>query len=223
MPMIPALLALVAVPTAQAGPAAYAGVDWVPFGRADLLWVDEDRASGTLAAETDGALRPPLRAWGGAVWGRHGLLANASIMRITTTTWGSSPAADDELVTTVRQGALRLGADYRFWLVPRQTGKPLAWVGGGAHGVIPQIDYSSEAWDESETYAYDEAAREDRARIGGFGFNLGAGAELMWDNGLVLGARTGLVVHRGQRVDEDQISVTVQAGAETALSLGFAF
>lgn len=219
------LLSLVA--PAQAAPEAYAGVDWVPFGRADLVYVDEDRSSGTLASETDGSLRPPLRAWGGVVFGRHGVLANASIMQITTTTWASTPAEGDdgegELVAKVRQGALRLGADYRFWLIPRQTGKPIAWVGGGAYGVVPRIDYSAEGWDESEQFAYDEAAREDKARIGGFGFTLGTGAELMWDNGLVLGARTGLQLHRGQRVDEDQISVTVQLGVETALSLGFAF
>ena len=218
-----ALLSVFLPSVAHAKVEAYAGLDWVPFGRADLLWVDEGRASGTLAAETDGALRPPLRAWGGPVWGRHGALFNASMMRLTTTTWGSNPEGGDDLVTTIRQGGLRLGGDYRFWLVPRQSGKPLAWVSAGMYGVIPQIKYTSEAWEDSEQTSYDELAREDKARVGGFGGSLGTGAELMWDNGLVLGARTGLVLHRGQRVDEEQISVTVLLSVETALSLGFAF
>ena len=36
------------------------GVDYVPFGRADLVWVDEEQSTGTRVGEFDGLIRPSL-------------------------------------------------------------------------------------------------------------------------------------------------------------------
>jgi hypothetical protein len=215
--------ALFGVPAAAAPAEPYVGVDLVPLGRADLLWVDEGRASGTLAAETDGALRPPLRAWGGAVWGRNGVLLQVSTFRQTTTTWSANPEDGPDLRTRVRQGGLRVGAEHRFWITQRAPKKPVGWVGAGLYGVIPTVSYTSDAWEEGEQSGWEEAARSDRARIAGAGGSLSGGAEVILDSGLVIGARTGLLLHRGQIVTDDAISVSVLLQTEAALSLGFAF
>jgi hypothetical protein len=212
-----------AAPAAAAPPEALVGVDLVPLGRADLVWVDEGRSSGTLAAETDGALRPPLRAWGGVVWGRNGLILQLSTFRQTTTTWSANPEDGPDLRTRARQGGVRVGAEHRFWITPRAPKRPLGWVGAGLYGVVPTVSYTSDTWEEGEASGWEEVARQDRARIAGAGGSLSGGAEVILDNGLLVGARTGLIVHRGQIVTDDAISVSVLLQTEAALSLGFAF
>ena len=70
---------------ANAWSGALFGVDYVPFGRADLAWVESGQVSGTQVAETDGLLVSPLRAWAGPA-GSHGAwLFGFTGARISTT------------------------------------------------------------------------------------------------------------------------------------------
>jgi hypothetical protein len=206
-----------------APPDGVVGVDYVPLGRADLAWVEEGRLSGTLSGEGDGMLQAPLRAWGGVAWKRHAILAGFGMVRVTTTTWGSSPDDGSELVTRVRQGGIRPSLDYRFYPKIRETNRALPWVGAGLAGVIPTVAYESEAWVETEEEAWLQAEAEDRARIGAFSVRVSGGAELMLDNGLVLGVRQAFDLDRYREVDSDSVNVSVLMATESALTLGFVF
>ena len=67
------LFGLFILSTAQAGPLLVA--EYVPPGLSEMAWVADGQLSGTQVAEHDGLLVPPLRAQGGWVFGRTGLLA----------------------------------------------------------------------------------------------------------------------------------------------------
>ncbi len=221
--MFSALLLLSASLPSFADTRGYASVDWVPFGQAELAWVDQGRLSGTGSAQTDGNLTRPLRVQAGPTWGRHGALFSLATWRETTTTWGSNPEDGSSLVTRMRQGGVRVGGEYRWWTQHLATGRPLPFVTAGLYGVIPTVQYSSETWTESEQSGWDEVAQNDRTRIASFGLSAGGGLEVRWDNGLALGARQQFIAHRGQSVDDTQSNVTVLLQTETSLSLGFVF
>ena len=199
----------------------YIAADWLPFGQAELAWVDQGRLSDTGAAETDGNLRTPLRLSGGPTFGRHAVLFGLSTWRETTTTWGSNPEDGSDLVTRVRRGAIRPAATYRWWTTDPGAERPLPFLEGGVYGIIPTVDYSSETWTAEEQRSWDSIAEDDRTRIRGFGLSAGGGVEVRWDNGLALGVRQAFIAHRGSAIDDDQSRVSVLLRSETALSLGF--
>ena len=199
----------------------YIAADWLPFGQAELAWVDEGRQSGTSAAETDGNLRSPLRLAGGPSFGRHAVLFSLSTWRETTTTWGSNPEDGSDLTTRVRRGSVRPGASYRWWSRELSDNTPLPYLDVGAYGVIPSVDYRSETWSATEQRSWDGIAEDDKTRIGGFGASAGGGVEVRLDNGIALGARQSFVVHRGAGIDDDQGRVSVLLTTETALTIGF--
>lgn len=217
-----AAFAVVPAPARSAAPPrGYVAVDWLPFGQAELAWVDDGRTSGTGAAETDGNLRAPLRVSAGPTFGRHAVLLSLSTWRETTTTWGSNPEDGSDLVTRVRRGAVRPAASYRWWTRHLATDRPLPFVDAGLYGVIPTVDYRSETWTAAEQDGWDAIAEDDKTRIAGFGVSAGGGVEVRWDNGLALGVRQSFVAHRGSGVDDDQSRVSVLLRTETALTLGF--
>lgn len=215
-------LALAAGPAA-AGPQGVIGVDYLPLGRADLAWTQEGRLSGVLANEEDGFLQGPLRLWGGAAWTRHAVTGSLSAVRLRTTAWTASEADGTELVTETVQGGLRPAADWRYYILPRQAGLASPYVGVGLHAVIPTVKYSSESWTASEESAWLAQQAEDRARVRGAGGRVFGGAELLFDNGLMLGARQSFELQRGERVDTETAQTTGLLSTETALTLGFAF
>ena len=123
-------LLLASLPGLAAG---LVGVDWVPFGRDDLAWVEDNQLSGTLVAEGDGLLQPSLRAWGGWTEGQNAVLGNLS------GAWLSTESVTSGTTSGSRVSALRLGADYRRYLRPRAPGAPVPWLGAGADGVLTFI------------------------------------------------------------------------------------
>jgi hypothetical protein len=216
------MLAAVAAPSVQSSTTrGFVGIDWLPLGPAELAWIDQGRLSGTGAAETDGNLQATLRLHGGPTWGRHAALFGLSTWRETTTVWGSNPEDGSDLITTVRRGAVRPSATYRWWASHLATDRPLPFVDVGVYGVIPTVKYSSESWNGAEQDEWDRIQGDDRTRIAGFGLSAGGGVEVRWDNGLSLGARQSFVAHRGQDVSDDQSRISVLLQTETALTLGF--
>ena len=193
------------------------GVDYVPSGLGDQAWVAEEQLTGTLVSETDGLLVPPLRSFGGVTWNRNAALMGFSMARISTTV---QTAAD---VSRSTRAALRPSIDYRRWFMDRAESKPLAYVTTGLHGVIPFASESADSATNAEQLALEEAADQDRQRIGAVGFQAGLGAEVMWNNGISLGLRTSLVVHRSQSTDSQTRTVSSIVRPETALSLSFNF
>ena len=205
------------------------GVDWTPFGRADLAWVEADQLSDTLVAATDGMLAPPLALHGGATTARHALLASLAMGRLGTTeaTYDTEGAIVSRSASHVM--GVRLGADWRGYLSPRvlpgSGARPRVapYVQAGAYGVIPSARRADETWTEEEQAAQDGAAGADRARIGALGGRAGGGAEACWDLGLCLGLRGLVVLHRSQEVGEGYKTVTLLAAVEPALTLDLGF
>lgn len=218
-----AVCALLAGGPAHAEPHGFLGVDYLPLGRADLGWVDEGRLSGVLGNEDDGFLQGPLRMWGGLGWEKHALLGGLSAVRMKTTTWASSPDEADALVTETTVGGLRPSIDYRYYFLARGPGQVSPYVGGGLHAVIPTVKSSSETWTASEESGFLAQQAEDRARVRGAGGRVHGGAELLFDNGLMIGVRQAFELQRGERVDTETARTTALLSTETALSLGFVF
>jgi hypothetical protein len=223
LPVLLAGVANLAAPApSQAAPVGgYIAADWLPFGQAELAWVEEGRQSGTGAAESDGNLRAPLRLSGGPTFGRHAVLMSLSTWRETTTTWGSNPEDGSDLTTRVRRGSVRPAANYRWWCRDLAIGAPLPYLDAGVYTVIPTVDYQSETWSQSEQGSWDRIAEDDKTRIAGVGLSAGGGVEVRLDNGLALGVRQSFVAHRGAAIDDDQSRVSVLLRTETALSIGF--
>lgn len=217
------LAVLLSTGTAEAKPHGFLGVDYLPLGRADLGWVEEGRLSGVLGNEEDGMVQGPLRMWGGLGWERHAVVGGLSAVRMKTTTWSSSPDDGAELVTETTVGGVRPAVDYRYYFLPRGPGLVSPYIGGGLNAVIPTVKSSSETWTASEESGFLAQQAEDRARIRGAGARIQGGAELLFDNGLMLGVRQGFEVQRGERVDTETARTTALLSTETALSLGFVF
>ena len=206
-------LLLASLPGLAAG---LVGVDWVPFGRDDLAWVEDNQLSGTLVAEGDGLLQPSLRAWGGWTEGQNAVLGNLS------GAWLSTESVTSGTTSGARVSALRLGADYRRYLRPRAPGAPVPWLGAGAYGVLPGANTWSDTYSDAEQDSVDETDASTRSRIRGWGGRLGGGVELGWDSGLLVGARADAVLFQGVATAEDSRATTTFWRSEVALTLGFA-
>jgi hypothetical protein len=201
--------------SAMAG--ALVGVDYVPSGLGDQAWVAEEQLSGTGVAERDGLLVPPLRSFGGGVWGRNGILCGLSMARISTTTTTASVGT-----RSVRM-AVRPALDYRRWLMDPKPGKALAYLTAGLHGVVPFAQEVADDPGDEERVALEEAAKADRSRIGTVGAQLGLGAEIRLENGLGVGMKTVLVAHRAQASDDQTQTVSSMIRPETSLSISVWF
>jgi hypothetical protein len=213
------LLPLLLAATAHAG--GMVGVDLVPMGRADLVAVDAGRTSGTFVGEDDGLLRPPLTAWGGVAGDHVAWLGGLGVAWTATTTWAADPAGGEDLVTKRRAATLRPSADVRWYPGGRGGHGVQPWLGGGLHVTAPFVSYRSDAWTLKEQKGWDEVADEDRARLFGWGFRAGGGAELLTPAGVRVGGRYLLGYHQSQDVDEAAIQVTARLAGEAALTLGF--
>ena len=207
--------------SAHAG--ALGGVDWRPFSRGDAAWVVSGQGSGTGKAEQDGILQPSLTAWGGPTKGNHAFLFSLAVAWERTASWTGTGEQSETDRRSLLQGSIRPGFDWRLHLRPVADGGMLPWVGLGGFGAIPMAQSRDEAFSEAEQAAWNEVAREDRARIAGFGGRAGVGVEHRWESGLGLGARHFLVVHRAQEVDEDTYAATTTLQTDTAVYLSFSF
>ena len=211
------LLALVSPVFAEVPLQGLAGVDLIPFGRGDLA---APEGSGTGLAEGDGNIQPPLTAWGG-VAGEHlavvgGLAVQRQVVRVVLTVTGEGEERTETAVAAVRPSV-----DLRYYVRSRCHNEVLPYAHAGLYGLVPFARYESDAWTQEEQEAYDELARQDRARIGALGLRAGLGAEQVWSNGLFVGARSSLVWHRGQFVEDEVIQAAVDLHSEVALSFGF--
>ena len=191
---------------------ALLGLDLVPYGRGDLLWVAEDRDSDALVGEFDGVLRPPLTAYGGVRTEKTAYLATFGTARIATASRGDGG--------TSRQaaGAFRPGLDVQRYLGAPEVG-PVAWLGAGAYGVIPTAVDLNDLYTEAEAQDAEAEASDLRARIGGVGLRVGVGGDYRWGEGLVLGLRYHLVGHRGQALTSDTLTVSTLTYGEAGLRL----
>jgi hypothetical protein len=197
-----------------------AGVDFVPLSRGDLVAAADGTSSGTGMAEGDGNLTPPLTAWGGLSGERWAVVGGLSVQKQAVRTVLTVEGEGQQRTETMAAG-LRPSVDLRYGLRPRSHNEVLPYVHAGLYGVIPLARYESDAWTKEEQEVFDELARQDRARIGALGLRAGVGAEHVWTSGLFVGARSSIVWHRGQYVEDEVISAQVDLQSEVALSFGF--
>ncbi len=188
------------------------GVDWVPFGRADLVAVDEEWTSGTGVGEFDGLLRPALTPYGGLSLGKTKLLLGLGVALTRTTTWTAESRA------TVSAGGIRPSLDVQRTL--RSDGERVGvWAGGGLYGTWPIARDIDSADTDEEALDAEEGATATRFRIAGAGLRLGGGADVTVIEGVELGLRAHLVGHNGWSLTEDQAAWSTLIWAEAGLRL----
>ena len=189
------------------------GVDFVPMGRADLVWVDAAQASGTLVGEFDGLVRPNLTPYlvvQSQKKPRNTFVLGTGFARTAETSWTGQERR--KVVTT----AIRPAVDLQRYVIQDTAS---AWVGLGAFGVIPIVRDVSTAYGEAEAQEAREGSREVMARIGGAGARVGAGAELAITPELSIGLRFHTNAWRGQRVTEDSVDISTLMWVDAGLRL----
>jgi hypothetical protein len=201
-------LALLASP-AMAEPIV--AVDYVPFSRADLVWLEESRTSGTGVGEFDGLIKPSLTPWvgvRGAHWTGMGTLGAARIATVTTNSTGRHISSN---------AGVRLGASLQRNLGEWETAQ--AWIGMGAWGVIPFSKDRNDAYSEAQAAEADFNSSTNRARIGGMGARAGGGVDFPLLPAAQIGFHTHLVAHTGVSFTETSTQYSVLTWVETALRL----
>ena len=219
-------LAIALLQPAHADVVGLAGVDWRPFDRGDLAAVlgnGDSGASGTDPALGDARSTRGLTPWGGVAVGPNAWLASIGLTLDRTLSWTGTVEDQDDTLQRRLVASFRPGVDYRRYLRPREPGGVVPWVGVGLNATLPVVRYEDAALTPEEQAEWDEAAREDRARILAVGGRLGGGLEVGFNSGLAVGARLFGVVHRGQTLDEDTYTATVRLDSDAAVYLSFTF
>jgi hypothetical protein len=223
--MLALALALLQPAHAKADAEGLAGVDWRPFDRGDLAAIigDTDGAAGADTPTGDSRSATGLTPWGGVAVGQNAYLASVGLTVDRTLSWTGTVDDQDDTLQRRLVASIRPGLDYRRYLRPREPAGVVPWVGLGASAVLPVVRYEDASLTPEEQADWDEAAREDRARLLAVGGRIGAGLEVGFANGLGVGARLFGVVHRAQTLDEDTYTATVRLDSDAAVYLSFTF
>lgn len=205
--------------TFSASAAFLGGVAYVPPGIGAFAFDDAEAFSGTLASEWDGWLRPPLTAHGGWAGNRHAILGNLAVVQSVDNSYAES-------THTFAVGGVRIGADWRGYLWPREAGRINAWPTAGLFGIIPNAKETDSSYTTEESTASDEDSRERRARIGGLGAQAGIGAEYCFGDkegrpAISLGARWVVRGFGGLDFSDDETDFSLLLVSEAALLLEF--
>ena len=210
------LLLMLALSTPGQAATGFAGLEWRPLSRADLVWVDDGRDTGTAVGEFDGTVRPLLSAFGGVWFNRYvGLSAGLGVARLTST----SEAAD--VFRQRHWGVVRPSLDVRIgWVEPRVR-YPVPWFLIGVHGDIPSARDVSNGFTADEQTAADGAAEVERYRLGGIGGRVGAAVEYRLLPGISIGAQVTLGLHRTFVTGSELTLTSVWLATEAAILLQF--
>jgi hypothetical protein len=199
----------------EAFAAPYFALDYVPFGRQDLAWVDGGFETGSLVGEFDGLVDPSLTAQAGGVWDQSALLFGLGVA------WSSTTVRAGNDLSRAHAGTVRPSIDYRHYLRDREVGHADGFAQLGAYGLIPGAAIKSEAFSNDEQDDADTEAEELRSRLGGFGVRAGIGADISWESGLTLGARYLVVAHRGAAKVANSTTTSLLIYGEAGLFVGF--
>ena len=201
---------------AAAWAAPFFGLEYSPFSRGDLTWIDEDRTSGALVGEFDGLVRPNLQAFFGGWIGNYlALSGTLGVARLQNVTWVS------DIYRQRHWGVLRPGLDVRVAPLKRQDRLPTLWFLLGCHGDIPSARDISNGYTNEEQEGADETALGERARLGGVGARLGVGVEQKIAPALLVGALYAVEWQRSVLESDDATAVSSWLGSRAALMLTF--
>lgn len=192
------------------------GLEIRPLSRQDLVWVEEQRTSGTAVGEFDGTVSPLFGAFGGAWFNKYiGLDVGLGVAVL------QSSAVADEVYRQRTWAVLRPSLDLRFgWAEPVYR-RPIPWVLLGAYGDIPSAQDVSNGYTSDEQAAADAAALQASYRLGGFGGRVGFGVDYEVLPGLSLGALVSLGVHRAGYIGGDDTFTSLWLQTDAALRLTY--
>ncbi|MBT3218196.1 MAG: hypothetical protein HN348_03825 [Proteobacteria bacterium] len=201
---------------AAAWAAPFFGLEYSPFSRGDLTWVDEDRTSGALVGEFDGLVRPNLQAFVGGWVGEYVALSGTfGVARLQNVTWV------EDIYRQRHWGVLRPGFDVRIAPLKRQHRVPTLWFLLGCHGDIPSARDISNGYTDEEQEASDETALGERARLGGVGARVGVGVEQKIAPTISVGALYAVEWQRSVLESDDASAVSSWLSSRAALMLTF--
>lgn len=196
--------------------APFAGVAWRPLSRQDLVWVDEERTSGTGVGEFDGAVRPVIDGFLGIWIARHyGIVLGVGAARVQTTTWV------DDTYQQRAWGVVRPSLEFRYAPLAIRDRFPVPWLMIGVHGDIPAVSDRSDGYTAEQQDAADETAAEERARLGGVGGRTGVGVDYRLLPGIAVGAMFSVGLQRSVLKGTDATFVSSWVSTEGALLLTF--
>jgi hypothetical protein len=201
--------------TASLAATPYAGLSFDPLSRADLAWVDDDRATGLSVGEFDGVVRPGLQAFAGS-WlkPRWALQGSLGIARLTTSSWVG------DVYRQRHWGVIRPSVDVRYGFGPLENDlRP--WLIFGLHGDIPSARDVSNGYTDEEQQIADENAYEERLRLGGGGGRLGAGLDYRVRPQLKIGALYVAEAHWGVLRSEDASTISSWVASRTSILVTF--
>ncbi len=194
----------------------YAGVEIRPFSRADLVWVEDGRTTGTTVGEFDGVVDPAVSAYIGAWLGPWiGLQGGLGIARLQTTTYVG------ESFYQQHWGVVRPSLDARVALMRRRDRFPVPWAMVGLFVDLPSARDVSDAYSEEEQLAADESASIDRLALWGLGGRLGLGVDYRLLPGIAVGAQVTLGYTQSVLASQDANTVSSWLASSGALLLHF--
>lgn len=210
------MLVLVLSALAAPGVTPILGAELRPLSRADLVWVDEGRTSGTAVGEFDGVARPLFSGYAGFWASRHfGAVFGLGLARMTST------SRADDIYVQRHWGVVRPSVDLRFGWMERLVHRPTPWFLLGFYGDIPSARDVSNGYTEDEQTAADASAETDRLRLGGFGGRLGVGCDYQVLPGFSIGLQVTAGLHRSTYQGGDERFASIWVATDASLLLGF--
>ncbi len=209
-----ALLLLLAQPAEAGRP--FFGLEIKPLSRRDLVWVEEDRTSGTAVGEFDGTGTSVLSAFGGGWFNRYVGLQGSLGVALTQQRTDAGEVTRQRTIAVLRPALdVRLG-----WAEPKLR-RPLPWVLVGGYGDIPISADVSNGYSEEEQAAADEAVLNERYRLGGGGGRVGFGVDLEVIQGLALGMVATIGLHRSGYAGGDPDFASLWLATDASLLLTY--
>ena len=198
------MMGILTTALALASPATpFAGMDWEPLSRSDIVWGSEERGSGVLVGPYDGFVAPSLSAYGGMWWNAHWAVETSlGVARLQNTVYL------DDTWTQQHWGVVRPAIAMRWAWVEAQPHRAHPWIRGGVFGSIPSVRQTSNAFTRKEQKAADALAETERSRLSGIGFHAGAGVTYPLAPGLHLGGRYQLEYHRSLALENEGDAIT---------------
>ena len=181
----------------------FAGLDWEPLGRSDVVWAEEDRGSGVLVGPFDGFLAPSLKAYGGFWFHPHWAaetslgVARLQNMVFIGDTW-----------TQQHWGVVRPALAIRWSWNTWNTATVHPWLRVGGFVDFPSVRQTSNAFTRKEQKEADALSDTERARLSGAGVQLGAGLTYPLAPGFRLGGRYQLDYYRSMALENEGDAIT---------------
>jgi hypothetical protein len=192
------------------------GVEWQPFSRADLTWVDSELQSGMTVGEFDGFVNPALGAYGG-VWiaDQFAVLGSLGVAHLQNTSYSGDVFREQSWAV------IRPAVDFRVAFLKRQPHVPSPWFFVGTFTDLAVIADVSNGYTESETESASQSADEDQNKLTGLGVRGGIGVDMHLTKHISLGVLYGISWYTNRLVEDPGHSTSSWLTSRAAILLAF--